>query len=772
VPSPAQAQAGAPNAAAGGVTLQGEPAPGRGGVQRRVAGGPSVTAVRAAQPPAVDGRLDDAVWRTAAHLTTFVQQTPIEGAPATEQTEVHVAYDNERLYFGIHAHYSEKSLIRANRVDRDKTENDDTVTVVFDPFLDQQQGYSFSVNGYGVQGDALIRTVGGGNNNQGGGTGGGGNNNQGGGGGNFQGGGIPQGDLSWNALFASAGQLVDDGWTAEMAIPFKSLRYPSRGNGEAHRWGFQVMREIHTKFETVVWAPMSRDIAGFLRQMGTLDGMTNLSTSRNFELLPSFTAVRSGTLNKTTGEFSTTDVEEGGVNLKYGLSSTLTLDFTFNPDFSQIEADRQQIEVNQRFPVQYPELRPFFLEGADIFRIQPAPLQVVHTRTIVDPRFGAKLTGKVGKTTIGFMVANDEAPGKVTDPIDPLFGKTAKIGMARVRYDYRAESHLGALFTDRELLDGHSRIVAYDSQLRIGRNYQFSANGAFSDHRTAAGVQNPDGHMFLVLLRRESRNLGYFIAHHQESPDFRSDIGFIRRVDQKVTTGNISYRWWPQSWIVNWGPQFNYDRSYTFDGTLQNAGPGTQLNVQFAKNINLSASVSRDLERYREIDFYKTRVSFTGGVNTSRRVSFQGSINRGDEIRFIDDPYLGHTSVYNFSTTLRPISRLQSTINLDTTRFMDVRTHTRAFDIKILRVQTTYQFTDRLLVRNIMQRNTFTMTLDANLLVTYRVNSGTAFYVGYDDHYARADAINADVFPGTEFRQTNRAIFTKLQYLFRNGASN
>ena len=747
---PAHAQGEARNPGAGGMTLQGESGIGR----------PTISAVRAEQPPVIDGRLDDALWRTAAHLTTFVQQTPVEGAPATEQTEVHVAYDSERLYFGIYAHYSNKSLVRANRVDRDKTDDDDTVTVVFDPFLDQQQGYSFSVNGYGVQGDALIRAAGG----PGPGGPGGGQPGQGGGG-------IPQGDVTWNALFASAGQLVGDGWTAEMSIPFKSLRYPSRGNGVAHRWGLQVMREINTKFETVVWAAMSRDIAGFMAQMGTLDSMTNLSTSRNFEVLPSFTATQVGTLNATTGEFGTSDVKEGGINLKYGLSSTLTLDFTYNPDFSQIESERQQIEVNQRFPVQYPEQRPFFLEGAEIFRIQ-GPAMIVHTRTIVAPLFGAKLTGKVGKTTLAFMFANDEAPGKGIDAVDPLFGKTAMNGAARIRYEYRGESHVGALFTDRELSDGYGRVMAYDSQLRIGTNHRFNAMAAASEHRTTDGVQNPLGYMFDVSFRNESRGLGYLIAHHEEHPEFRSDMGFIRRVDQKVTTGNISYRWWPQGWIVNWGPQVNYDRNYAWNGTLQNGGPGARLNFQFAKNINLNAAVNHDLERYKEIDFYKTRFELSGGVNASRRISFQANLDTGDGIRFVpEDPYLGHTRVYGLSTTLRPISRLQATLNLDGNRFMDVRTNTLVFDIKILRVQTTYQFTDRLFVRNIIERNTFDKTLDVNLLGTYRVNSGTAFYLGYDDHYTQGDAINADVFPGTQFQRTNRAIFTKLQYLFRNGGS-
>ena len=166
------------------------------------------------EPLTIDGRLDDAVWRTAAHIASFWQERPVEGAPATEQTEVHVAYDNERLYFGIYAHYSDPSLVRANRVDRDATENDDTVTFYIDPFLDQQRAYVFSVNGYGVQRDALLAAG-----TSGGSSGG--------------------GDESWNALFASAGQLVDDGWTAEMAIPFKSLRYPAREAAKATGGGFR-----------------------------------------------------------------------------------------------------------------------------------------------------------------------------------------------------------------------------------------------------------------------------------------------------------------------------------------------------------------------------------------------------------------------------------------------------------------------------------------------------------------------------------------------------
>ena len=167
--------------------------------------------------------------------------------------------------------------------------------------------------------------------------------------------GVRWGDRSWDALYETGGTVVDDGWTAEMAIPFKSLRYPS---SPSHRWGFQIARRIRGKDETVVWSPMSRDVSGLLPQMGVIDGLSGLSTSRNLEILPTATAIRVDSLDRSSGGLTDEAQPEGGVNLKYGVTSNLTLDVTYNPDFSQIESDRPQIEVNQRFPLFYPRDAP------------------------------------------------------------------------------------------------------------------------------------------------------------------------------------------------------------------------------------------------------------------------------------------------------------------------------------------------------------------------------------------------------------------------------
>ena len=356
-------------------------------------GRPSLQPDRAATPPRIDGRLDDRVWQGATRITEFVQQSPLDGAPATEETEVYIAYDGNNLYFAVYAHYSDPGLVRANRTDRDQTFSDDTVALYFDTFLDQQRAYVFSVNGYGVQADSLLETgaplpgmSGGGGPPRSGSSGGGsgGTTPRGGMGAALAQamGGPPVGDSSWDALFASSGTLVEDGWTAEMAIPFKSLRYPKRGLGEPHRWGFQVVRTIPSKAEAAVWAPVSRGVAGFLTQMGLLDGLADLSTSRNLELLPTVSAIQFGSLDSSTGAFDEETQPEGGLNLKYGVTPNLTADFTYNPDFSQIESDIPQVEVNQRFPLFFPELRPFFLEGQEIFSVPGAPGEVtlLHTR--------------------------------------------------------------------------------------------------------------------------------------------------------------------------------------------------------------------------------------------------------------------------------------------------------------------------------------------------------------------------------------------------------
>ena len=712
---------------------------------------PTVTPTRTETPPLIDGRLDDEVWRNSVKLTEFYQQQPLDGAPASEPSEVYIAYDSDYIYFGFYAHYSDPSIMRANRVDRDRAMADDLFTVYFDTYMDQQWGYDFDVNPYGVQGDGIIRAGG-------------------------AGGAIPRADRTWNGLFRSAGQIVPDGYTAEIAIPFKSIRYPSRPAGEPHRWGFQIIREIKGKSEeNIVWAPMSRSESSFFAQMGVLEGMTNLSRSRNIEILPTFTAIQYGQLDPTRASFDNDATNpDAGVNVKYGITSNLTADFTVNPDFSQIESDRTEIEVNQRFPIMYPELRPFFVEGSEIFQIS-APVTLVHTRTIVDPDFGAKLSGKIGSASVGLVAANDRAPGRLDDLSDPAFGAGAYNVIGRARYDLYSESHIGGTFTSRDFERSYSRLVGADGNFRLSPTLAMDFRTFGSWHRDLQEVDR-EGHVLTTRVVQNGRHLQGSVAAYQVSPDFRTDVGFVRRTDQRVAQASLGYRFWPESLIVNWMPEISAERNWDYDGILQDQEVAAGVGVNFERSISISGNVSRQMERFRGVEFDKTRLSLRANINRSRRWSVGANLNTGDQVRYVADPFLGRGFDWGVNATLRPVSRLQSSLSLSSSRLEDPRTDEEVFDITILRGSTTFQFTDRLSARNITEYNTYDRELAFNLLFNYRVNAGTVFYLGYDDHYQHAERIedmligdprDDHLFLPDELWRTRRAMFVKLQYLLR-----
>ena len=725
-----------------------------------VPGRPRVTPTRTAVPPVLDGVLDDEAWRGAAHLTEFTQQSPIEGAPGTEATDVYIAYDSNNIYFGFHVHYEDVSVMRANRVERDRASMDDLMTVYFDTFLDQQRGYDFDINGYGVQGDGVM-SVGRRGFRAGAGT---------------VAQAIPPADRSWDALFESGARIVEDGYIAEMAIPFKSIRYPAPPEGEPHRWGFQIVREIKGKDqENQVWSPMSRDEASFFAQMGILEGMTDISTSRNLEFLPTFTAVQYGSIDPAVPAFRTGDVDpDAGMNVKYGITSDLTADLTINPDFSQIESDQPQVEVNQRFPLFYSELRPFFLEGSEIFQIE-APVTFVHTRTIVDPDYGAKLSGQVGRFALGVLSANDRAPGRVTNTADPAFGESARTHIARARYELFPESNLGAILTDRGFLGGYSRTFGADGNFRLSSTVSSDFRAVGSRLKTPTG-ETSAGHMISTRLRQNGRHLSWSLSAFQISPDFETEVGFVRRRDIRTVTGELGYRFWPESWIINWGPTLNYGQNYDYEDIRQDENLAAGVSFNFARSISLSTNLNWDMERYQEIDFRMRSLSIQSNVNSNRRYSFGGGVTAGTAIYFAG-PFLGDEIRWNVNGTVRPFDRLNSSMRFQRVRFTDPNQGgVEVFEIDIFRATTNLQITDRLGLRNIAEINSRSDTFDFNILFNYRVNAGTVIYAGYDDHLMRADLIEGDrdgdgieeqLYFTTGKKRTNRAFFVKFQYLLR-----
>ena len=427
-------------------------------------------------------------------------------------------------------------------------------------------------------------------------------------------------------------------------------------------------------------------------------------------------------------------------------------------------------------------MRPFFLEGAEIFQIQ-APVNVVHTRTIVDPQYGAKLTGKAGKTTMGVLVANDQAAGLgVDDAANPAFGQSAQTLVGRVRYDLYSESFVGAVFTDREFLDGYSRLAGIDSNFRVGSTHQMGFRALGTERRDAQEGIQTDGYLLDFGVRKRGRNLSYSLNSFALSPDFQTDVGFVQRTDQRETRGRLEYEWWPQTWLISWGPEVRYGRNNSFSRVLADENFRAGLTADFAKNIRYSFDLDQDMERYYGVDFDKRRYRMFGNINTSRILSVNAGYDWGEEIYFDPvNPFVGRESGFRTFINFRPTSRFATSVNITTSRFTDPQglfvaglndgerdENGEIFNVKIFRALNTYQFTDRLTVRNITEFNTYDRTVGLNLLASYRVNSGTALYIGYDDHYQQYEQFHDQVnITDRGYLQTNRAIFTKIQYLFR-----
>jgi hypothetical protein len=385
------------------------------------------------------------------------------------------------------------------------------------------------------------------------------------------------------------------------------------------------------------------------------------------------------------------------------------------------------------------------------------------------------VSGQVGRFSLGALTANDRAPGRVDDPNDLAFDRSAQTVIGRAKYDLWSESNVGAIFTDREFLDGYSRVFGLNSDFRVNPTLTGDFTLVRSWHKDV-GSSLERGNMMATRFAQNGRNLGWSLFGYQVSPEFQTDVGFVRRRDQRNLGSSLSYRFWPESWIINWGPSFNYSRSYDFDGVLQDEGKRLRMNIQFAQSISLNGGYNWDLERWQGIDYERQGFSVGGRVNTSRSYSFGANLSMQDQI-FFSAPLLGYQVNWGLNASVRPTDAWQTSLRFDHRRFTDPAAGDAAlFDVKIIRVQSTFQFTDRLGLRNITEWNTEDETFDLNFLLNYRVNAGTVVYLGYDDHYQEADLIEGDTDGDGFFEQlyftqglerTSRAIFLKIQYLFR-----
>ena len=370
-------------------------------------------------------------------VSSFIQNAPFDGQPATEKTEVWMAHTNSTLYFAFLCYDRDPELIRTHLARRENVLNDDYITVILDPFRDRRLGVAFSVNPVGVQADAAWSEANG-------------------------------TDYSYDTVWDSEGQIAKQGWMALIAIPFRSLRF----HNDQSDWGVVFLRNFPRNSETDFWPRIAADVTGVLSQEGTLHDLEGVSGSHNFQINPYILGQNERSLvdvDPTNPFFSSRHFENtSGGEVKWILNDSIVLDATINPDFSDVESEQPQFTVDQRYPVYFPELRPFFLENANYF-VTPGTL--VDTRNVVHPEYGIRLTGKLARTDLGVFATDDRQPGEAVAPDDPLHLKHATIGVGRISQDLGKGSSVGAIYTDEEFGHGWNRIGGIDSTVRFDRHW-------------------------------------------------------------------------------------------------------------------------------------------------------------------------------------------------------------------------------------------------------------------------------------------------------------
>jgi hypothetical protein len=704
---------------------------------------------RTASPPKVDGVLDDTVWAEAVVLELKYETRPAENGPAKVRTRVLMAYDADALYIAFDAEDPDPSKIRARLRDRDRAYDDDFVGIVVDPFDDHLRAFEFFANPLGVQMDLFQDDV---------------THNE---------------DDTWDAIWDSAGQVNATGFAVEMAIPMRALRFA--GGGAEQLWGFDIIRMYprEERYRLSV-RPNERGRNCYLCQNIHLRGFEGITPGNNLEVVPALVMTQS---DARPGGYGT-PMEQGelevepSLDVRWGVTPNVMLNGTLNPDFSQVEADSAQLAVNTTFALFYPEKRPFFLEGADIFQSQ---FDVVYTRNIAEPDYGLKVSGKSGAHAFGAFAADDQVlnlifPGSQGSDFG-TFAIPTQNQVARYRRDMGNGSTLGALVTHRAG-DGYENLVfGTDGTWRIAgphsANFQVLGSRTEYPAQVAIDYAQPAGAFTDQALKLEynydAREYHFFALYQDVGEGFRADMGFMPQVDYRKPVVGGS-----RVWHLTGGFWNQVQLRADWDKTQQQSGAPLEEEVEFSLSGNGRYQSYLEVAMVRRIDqvyagqhfpheFYASYGEFTptswfsGGLYVRGGGAIDFANVRPATMQLIE-PWL----------TLRPGQHLN--LNLSTSfQTLDVTGGT-LFDAELVELRATWQFSTRSYLRLITQhvdvRNdpslyTFavderTQDLNNQLLFAYKINPQTVFFLGYSDGWYAVDE--------DDFEQQGRTLFLKMSY--------
>jgi hypothetical protein len=691
-------------------------------------------AARLERPPVIDGVLDDEAWQRAPRVTGFKTFVPDFGKAMADDTVAYYAYDAANLYFAFRALESEPGKIKASVANRDTIHSDDFVCINLDSFNDQQALYAFYVNPAGIQEDSRYTS---------------GNE-----------------DRGFDAVWDSAARIDEKGFSVEIRIPLASIRYQG---GDVTTMGIIFERFVSRRKEHGAWPELDPKAGlNVLTQMYPLQ-FSGLGRQRVLEVLPAATYGRQRTW--TSGRMEAQDsAAEFGVTAKYGITAQLTADGTYNPDFSQIEADAGQIDINLRAPLFFPEKRPFFLEGREIFALggptQGLPLQaIVHTRTIQDPRGGVKVSGKLSsRDTMAALYSADELAPAGAAGEESL----AQVGAVRYKRGLRQDSYLGGFYTGRSDTNGFNRVAGADGSVRIDRSsaISFYAFGS-STGGTGRTIQG-DGHAVGAQYTRSTRRLDAGALALDISKAFVTETGYLTRNGVGSVGAWFQPMFYPTRGVVQRVKviAFSMQTRDAFSGLWESYNPlGVHLTLAGAGEAQADCTPSTEV--FEGSRFPTTGCRVAASKQFSKRLRVAGDLAYGRAIYYSAEPFGGRATRASASVVLQPSDQWSETLTVVYATFDRETDGTRLYDYGIYRSKTTFQANRYLLFRGILEYNSFKRQLITDFLVSFIYIPGTAVHAGYGSLYERPLTAGIDRPDEAPLVETRRGFFCKASYLWR-----
>jgi hypothetical protein len=704
----------------------------------------------------LDGSLDDAAWQGAAVIDTFFETVFGDNRPPIVKTAAYVMYDDLYFYVGLRCDDPAPKQIRAPFADRDQViGTDDNVAIFLDTRNDRRSAQEFRVNPRGIQGDAVFNDA---------------NGNE---------------DFSPDFYYDTAARITATGWSAEVRIPLTSLRY---ARSDPQKWGIVVWRNYPRAFRYAIYSsPLPRGGNCLLCRSRELTEITHLPSSGHLVLAP-YASGQSVATAPAVGEplDRANNEAQVGLDVKWNPGANTALDATLNPDFSQVEGDVAQIAVNNRFALFFPEKRPFFLEGIDLF---DTPIQAVYTRIITAPDWGARGTGKLGSASYTALLARDAGggsvilPGPTSSSLAPADFKSV-VGIARVRRDL-GQSFVGVLYTGREIEGGgHNHVVGPDFQWRPSERDTLAGQLLVSDTETPNRPQvTPqwDGraataYAGYLAFTHNAQTIDWLARYRDFGDGFHADEGFVPQVGYRQGQATLGYKFYPKGLLAFVRPFLAGEYATDRQGHLINQRISPSVNFFGRRNIQGELDLNVDRVRTGDRVLPRTQLAYFLQVDPSRtftRIGLMGFV--GEDID-VGNVRTGHGANVTVMATIRPTVHLTletnsalSWLNVDDRQ----AGYGRLFTAQVQRLKATYNFSSRMFLRLIGQYVTtdyhperYTYPVPArdagfsgSALFSYRLNWQTALFLGYGDLRA-LDAADT-------LRRTERQLFVKLSYAFQ-----